>query len=61
MLAHEAELSPCTPREPKVVWEAVEKNKAMVSLFKPRLSNKVVAKVNTTDDDDEFKGEKGVR
>jgi hypothetical protein len=73
VLAHEADLSPYNNSridkliEPKVMWEAVENNKAMVSLFKPRLNiEKIIndlrrkARVNTTidvavddDDDDE--------
>jgi hypothetical protein len=35
------------------VWEALENNKAMVSLFKPHLSIQGMAKVKKTNDDDD--------
>ncbi|KAM0931612.1 hypothetical protein ACQ4PT_000219 [Festuca glaucescens] len=56
MLTHEADLGPYNPklqqcREPKVLWEAVDNNKATISLFEPR--NNTIDDVDGDGDDEE--------
>jgi hypothetical protein len=62
MLAHQADLTPYNRAmqqciEPRVWWEAVENNKAIVSLFKPRITEAIIyaeenSQSKTTDEDD---------